>query len=86
MSDIKNEVQGIDPSAKPRDIKALIGETQNVYETLSIIGKRASQLAVDPGWYAELGDFFECLRSAFNLALKLVRVLQHEFAITNRHQ
>lgn len=47
MSDIKNEVQGIDASAKPRDIKALIAETQNVYETLSIIGKRASQLAVD---------------------------------------
>jgi len=47
MSDIKNQVQNIDPSAKPRDIEELISKTNNIYETLSIIGKRASTLAVD---------------------------------------
>lgn len=47
MSDIKNQVQGIDPSAKPRDIHKMIEKTSNIYETLSIIGKRANQLAVD---------------------------------------
>lgn len=47
MSDIKNQVQNIDPNAKARDIKKLIKETDNIYEALSIISSRARQLSVD---------------------------------------
>ncbi len=47
MSDIKSKVQGIDPSAKARNIKTLVEETGNVYETLCIISNRANQLSVD---------------------------------------
>ena len=47
MSDIKNQVQNIDPNAKARDIESLISETKNIYETLSIISSRAKQLSVD---------------------------------------
>ncbi len=47
MSDIKNQVQNIDPSASARDIKAFIKETDNIYESLAIITKRARQLSVD---------------------------------------
>jgi len=47
MSDIKNQVQNIDPNAKARDIKELIKETNNIYEALSIISSRARQLSVD---------------------------------------
>lgn len=47
MSDIKNQVQNIDPNAKARDLHSLIAETNNIYETLSIISSRAKQLSVD---------------------------------------
>jgi len=47
MSDIKNQVQNIDPNAKARDIHKLIKDTDNIYETLSIISSRARQLSVD---------------------------------------
>ncbi len=47
MSDIKNQVQSIDPNAKARDLMALIAETNNIYEALSIISSRAKQLSVD---------------------------------------
>lgn len=47
MADIKTKVQGIDPNLKARDIKSLAEKTANVYESISIISKRASQLNVD---------------------------------------
>lgn len=47
MTDIKNQVQNIDPSASARDIKSLIQKTDNIYESLAIITKRARQLSVD---------------------------------------
>jgi len=47
MSDIKTKVQGIDPNLKARDVKGLAGETGNIYETLSIIMKRARFLSRD---------------------------------------
>ncbi len=45
MSDIKNKAQGMEPSATPRDIKAFVKDTGNIYETLTIISKRANQLS-----------------------------------------
>jgi DNA-directed RNA polymerase subunit K/omega len=47
MSDIKTKVQGLDPNVTARDIKQLVGPTNNIYETLNIISKRARQLSVD---------------------------------------
>ncbi len=47
MSDIKNKVQGLDPNVRARDIQQLVGNTNNVYEALNIVTKRARQLAVD---------------------------------------
>ena len=47
MSDIKTQVQGLDPNVRARDVHGLAGKTGNVYEVLSIITKRAKQLAVD---------------------------------------
>jgi DNA-directed RNA polymerase subunit K/omega len=47
MTDIKNMVQSINPDVKARDIKSLTTKTDNIYETLVIISKRANQIAVD---------------------------------------
>jgi DNA-directed RNA polymerase subunit K/omega len=47
MSDLKARVQGIDPNIKARDIKALAGQSNNIYETIQIISTRAKQLAVE---------------------------------------
>lgn len=47
MSDIKNKVQGLDPNVRARDIYDLVDKTNNVYESLNIVSKRARQLAVD---------------------------------------
>ncbi len=47
MSDIKTKVQGLDPNIKSRDIGEMAGKTENIYEGLVIISKRARQLAVD---------------------------------------
>ena len=47
MSDIKNKVQGLDPNVRARDVHGLASKTENIYETLNIISKRARQLAVD---------------------------------------
>lgn len=47
MSDIKNKVQGLDPNVRARDVHGLASNTDNIYETLNIISKRARQLAVD---------------------------------------
>ena len=46
--DIKAKVQGIDANIKARDIKAFsMKRDGNIYESLSIIHKRANQLAGD---------------------------------------
>lgn len=47
MTDIKNKVQSIDPNTKARNIKELIGETNNIYEALAVIASRAKQLNVE---------------------------------------
>ena len=47
MSDIKTKVQGMDPELRARNIGELVKETENIYETLAIITKRAKQLSVD---------------------------------------
>lgn len=46
MIDIKQKAQGMYPSTQPRDISKLIAETNNIYEALNIIAKRASQLSI----------------------------------------
>ncbi len=47
MTDIKNQVQNIEPSAQSRDIKSFLTKTNNIYESLAVIAKRARQLNVD---------------------------------------
>lgn len=47
MSDIKTQVQGIDPNVKARDVHGMASETGNIYETLVVVAKRARQLSVD---------------------------------------
>lgn len=47
MSDIKNKVQGLDPNVRARDVHGLADSTENIYEALAIISKRARQLSVD---------------------------------------
>lgn len=47
MADIKTRVQGLDPNVKARDLTALSVNTQNIYEAISIIEKRARKLNVD---------------------------------------
>jgi len=59
MTDIKSKVQGLDPSAKARDVKELIKDTGNIYEALVVISKRANQLSVDlkQELYQKLDEF-----------------------------
>jgi DNA-directed RNA polymerase subunit K/omega len=47
MTDIKTRAQGIDPNVRARDVVELVKDTNNIYETLAIVTKRARQLAVD---------------------------------------
>ncbi|MEP7269180.1 MAG: DNA-directed RNA polymerase subunit omega [Saprospiraceae bacterium] len=47
MSDIKNKVQGVDPNIRARDIKTMAIQTGNLYETISVITRRANQLNMD---------------------------------------
>ena len=47
MADIKTKAQGLDPNLRARNIKELVYPTNNVYESLAIVTKRARQLAVD---------------------------------------
>lgn len=47
MSDIKTQVQGLDPNVKARDVHGMASETGNIYETLVVVAKRARQLSVD---------------------------------------
>lgn len=47
MADIKTRVQGLDPNVKARNLTELSVDTQNIYEAISIIEKRARKLNVD---------------------------------------
>ena len=47
MSDIKARAQGMSPDTAARDIQRVVGQTGNIYEALSIVSRRARQLAVD---------------------------------------
>lgn len=47
MTDIKSKAQGIDPNVRARDVVEMVKDTNNIYETLAIVTKRARQLAVD---------------------------------------
>ena len=47
MSDIKARAQGLSPDVAARDIHGLVEETDNIYETLAIVSRRARQLSVD---------------------------------------
>jgi DNA-directed RNA polymerase subunit K/omega len=47
MSDIKSKVQSLDPNVTARNIDSIVNPTGNIYESLSIITKRARQLSVD---------------------------------------
>ncbi|MDQ3016368.1 MAG: DNA-directed RNA polymerase subunit omega [Bacteroidota bacterium] len=47
MSNIKNLSTNIDPNVKARDIKDLSSRTANIYESISVISKRARQLSTE---------------------------------------
>ena len=47
MNDIKTKVQGIDPNLSARNMEEFVNDTQNVYEAIEIISKRARQLSGD---------------------------------------
>lgn len=50
MSDIKSKAQGLDPNVQPRDVMELVDKTGNIYESISIISKRARQISSDLKW------------------------------------
>ena len=47
MTDIKSKVQGLEPNVQARDVKGMIKDSDNIYEVLNIIAKRAAQISVD---------------------------------------
>jgi DNA-directed RNA polymerase subunit K/omega len=47
MTDIKTQVQGLDPNVSAKNIHELVEKTGNIYEALAIIGRRANQLSAD---------------------------------------
>lgn len=47
MTDIKSKVQGLDPNVKARNIGAISAATANIYESLSVITKRAEQISTE---------------------------------------
>ena len=50
MSDIKSKAQGLDPNVQPRNVLELVEKTNNIYESLVIISKRARQISSDLKW------------------------------------
>lgn len=47
MSSIKNQSNAIDPNVRARDIKGMAATSSNIYESITIISKRAKQLAIE---------------------------------------
>lgn len=50
MSDIKTKAAGLEPSVTPRNVLQLVEKTGNIYESISIIAKRARQISGDMKW------------------------------------
>lgn len=50
MSDIKAKAQGLDPNVQPRNVMDLVDKTDNIYESLVIVSKRARQISSDLKW------------------------------------
>lgn len=50
MSDIKTKAQGLDANVQPRDVLEMVQDTGNIYETISVISKRARQISSDLKW------------------------------------
>lgn len=50
MSDIKAKAQGLDPNVQPRNVLEIAEPTNNVYESIAIISKRARQISSDLKW------------------------------------
>jgi DNA-directed RNA polymerase subunit K/omega len=46
-TDIKSKVQGLDPNVKARDIKSISAQTANIYESISVITRRAEQISAE---------------------------------------
>ena len=46
-TDIKSKVQGLDPNVKARDVKSISAQTANIYESISVITRRAEQISAD---------------------------------------
>lgn len=47
MSSIKNLANSVDPNVTARDIKGMAKQTANIYESISVIAKRAKQLSIE---------------------------------------
>ncbi len=47
MGDLKTRVQGLDPNISARDIDGLLKKSDNIYESLVVIAKRARQINRD---------------------------------------
>jgi DNA-directed RNA polymerase subunit K/omega len=47
MSSIKNLANAVDPNVKARDIKDMASKSSNIYESITIISKRARQLSAE---------------------------------------
>lgn len=45
MSDIKSRAQGMEASARPRNVDQIAAKTTNIYESLSVISHRARQIS-----------------------------------------
>ncbi|MBN8683797.1 MAG: DNA-directed RNA polymerase subunit omega [Chitinophagales bacterium] len=50
MSDIKSKAQGLDPNVQPRDVVEMVNKTGNIYESITVISKRARQISTDLKW------------------------------------
>jgi DNA-directed RNA polymerase subunit K/omega len=59
MSDIKSKVQNLDPNVKARNIREMVQNTGNMFETLVIISKRANQISkkLKTELHSKLEDF-----------------------------
>ncbi len=47
MSDLRNQVQGINPDLKAQDIKQFSSKAANIYEAINVIARRARLLSTD---------------------------------------
>ncbi len=46
-TDIKSKVQGLDPNVKARDVKSISAQTSSIYESISVITRRAEEIAIE---------------------------------------